>query len=101
MGILNFKKKHFGPCSRNKKKFNVIIGDIFFNFSLISCRGRTNKWPLTIFMFMIDAAAQNSYSLIKLQNNVPIDLYRGGVKISLLNIILCLIFKLVNLKWRN
>jgi hypothetical protein len=38
-------------------------------------------------MFMIDAAAQNSYSLFKLQNNVPIDLYSGGVKIIFLNII--------------
>lgn len=69
--------------------------------SLNSCRRRTNKWPLNIFMFMIDAAAQNSYSLFKLQNNVPIDLYRVGLKIIFLNLILCLIFKLVNLKWRN
>jgi hypothetical protein len=69
--------------------------------SLNSCRRRTNKWPLNIFMFMIDAATQNSYSLFKLQNNVPIDLYRVGLKIIFLNLILCLIFKLVNLKWRN
>jgi hypothetical protein len=50
---------------------------------------------------MFDEAAQNSYSLFKLQNNVRIDLYRGGLKIIFLKIILCLIFKLVNLKWRN
>ena len=41
-----------------------------------SCRRKTNRWPSNVFMFMIDAAAQNAFALYKLQNNIAIDFLR-------------------------
>lgn len=36
--------------------------------ALNSCRRKTNRWTLNCFMFMIDAACQNAFSLFKLKS---------------------------------
>ena len=45
--------------------------------SVNTCRRKTNKWPFNVFLFIIDAAAQNSFALFKLQNEKNIDLLRA------------------------
>lgn len=58
---------------------NVIGGvDTFDHLvALNSCRRKTNKWPFNVFMFMVDAAAQNAFAMFKLQNIAKIDFFRG------------------------
>jgi hypothetical protein len=50
--------------------FDHIIG-------LNSCRRKRNRWPFNVFMFLIDAAAQNAFALFKLQNKGNYDKFRG------------------------
>ena len=45
--------------------------------ALNSCRRKTNRWPYNVFMFLVDAAVQNAFSLFKLTNTVKIDVFRG------------------------
>jgi hypothetical protein len=48
--------------------------------SINTCRCKTSKWPFNVFMFLIDAAAQNAYSLFRLQNEERIYMLRARQK---------------------
>lgn len=88
--IIDYNKYKGKFCSfyfflRNKYKTKSILKggvDTFDHLvALNSCRRKTNRWPFNVFMFIVDAASQNAFSLFKIQNKEKIDLLRGFLRI--------------------
>ena len=64
------------------EKISTVAGVDTFDhcISINSCRRKTNRWTFNIFMFLIDAAAQNAFALFKMQNEEPVDKGEEHVK---------------------